>query len=161
MRTTLEQIAPRFVEMAHGIGIAVAATLGPDGAPRTRPVQPVWSAGPDELVGWLTTEARAPKVADLERAPVLSLTYWNPDQDTCTADCTAEIVTDEAERVATWERFATAPGAARVDLSTHPAWTGPTDPAFAVVRLRPTRLRVMDGTLMTAGEGDLLTWRRP
>jgi general stress protein 26 len=160
MRTTLEEIAPRFVEMAHGIGIAVAATVTEDGRPRTRPVQPVWEVADGEITGWMTTETGSPKIGDLRAQPILSLTYWNPEQDTCTADCEVDLVTDDAERIATWKRFADAPGAARVDLSTHPAWDGPTDPAFGVLRLCPTWLRVMPGSLMTAGEGDVLTWRR-
>ncbi len=160
MRTSLDVIAPPFVAMAHAIGISIAATVGPDGAPRTRPVQPVWQWRDGELVGWVTTESGAPKVAEVRRTPALSLTYWNPDQDTCTADCTVVVVTDDAERTATWDRFVHAPGAARVDLAAHPAWDGPSDPVFGVLRLHPTRLRVMDGTLMTAGEGDLLTWSR-
>lgn len=160
MRTTLDEIAPRFREMAHSIGMAVAATVGPDGRPRTRVVQPVWEWDDGGLVGWVSTEAGSPKLADLRRTPALSLTYWDPGQDTCSADCEVEIVTDDAVRAATWDRFLRAPGAARVDLATHPAWDGPADPAFGVLRLRPTRLRVMDGTLMTGAEGDLLTWRR-
>lgn len=156
--TTLEEIAPPFTAMAHSIGVAVAATVGRDGTPRTRPVQPVWEWADGALVGWMTTEAGAPKVAELERVPTVSLTYWTPAQDTCTADCAVERVADEAERVATWERFATAPDAARYDLSTHPAWDGPTDPVFAVFRLRPVRLQLVDGTLMTAGEGRHLRW---
>jgi general stress protein 26 len=159
MRTTLDEITPRFVEMAHGIGMAVAATVGIDGTPRTRVVQPLWAWDGEGLVGWISTEAGSPKVADLRRAPTLSLTYWHPDQDTCSADGVVEVVTDDVVRADVWDRFLHAPGAARVDLSTHPAWDGPTDDAFAVLRLRPTRLRVMDGTLMTTGEGDLLTWR--
>jgi len=159
MRTNLDEIAPRFREMAHGIGMAVMATVGGDGRPRTRVVQPVWEWGDGELVGWVSTEAGSPKVAELRRTPAVSLTYWNADQDTCTADCEVEVVTDDAVRTATWDRFLHAPDAAQVDLSTHPAWDGPTDDAFGVLRLRPTRLRVMEGTLMTKGEGDLLIWR--
>ncbi|HEX7131276.1 MAG TPA: pyridoxamine 5'-phosphate oxidase family protein [Iamia sp.] len=160
MRTTLDEIAPVFAGMAHSIGIGVAATVDVDGRPHTRPVQPVWERVDGDLVGWMTSEATAPKIADVRHMPELSVTYWNPEQDTCTADCVVEVVTDDAERVATWDRFLHAPGAAQIDLSTHPAWDGPTDPAFAVLRLRPTWLRVMPGRLMTAGEGDVLTWRR-
>jgi hypothetical protein len=38
-------------------------------------------------------------------------------------------------------------------------WTdGPTSDEFAVLRLTPYRLRVMPGTVMTKGEGEVLTW---
>jgi hypothetical protein len=62
--------------------------------------------------------------------PALSLTYWAPTQDTCTADCRA-----------VWE-------------------TSPEAPAFGILRLEPERLRVMPGTVMLKREGELLTWRR-
>ncbi len=157
MRTSLEEIAPRFRDTAHAIGMAVAATVDAAGRPRTRVVQPVWEWSGGELTGWMTTVATAPKVADVQRLPVLSLTYWNPAQDTATADCAVEVLGDAAERAAAWARVATAPGAARFDPSSH--WSGPDDPTFGVLRLRPTALQVMEGTLMTAGEGDLLRWR--
>ena len=40
-----------------------------------------------------------------------------------------------------------------------PFWPNPDVPEFGVLRLTPTRLRVMPGTVMTAGAGELLTWR--
>ena len=41
-----------------------------------------------------------------------------------------------------------------------PFWAdGPSSDQFAVLRLAPYRLRVMPGTTMTAGTGEVLTWR--
>ena len=39
-----------------------------------------------------------------------------------------------------------------------PAWPNPDAPDFGVLQLTPRRLRVMPGTVMTAGTGELLTW---
>lgn len=158
MRKPLTEVAPRFVDMAHGIGMAVAATSDADGVPHTRIMQPVWEWDGSELTGWLSTATDSPKVADLRRTPRLSLTYWNPDQDTCTADGDVEVVTDAAERAAAWQRFLTTPPPAGFDPAIHPDWESPASPTFGVLRLRPTWLRVMQGTLMTKGEGDLWTW---
>ena len=38
-------------------------------------------------------------------------------------------------------------------------WTDPAAPAFGILRLMPTRLRVMPGAFMLKGEGEILTWR--
>jgi hypothetical protein len=44
MERPLDDIAPRFVDLAHGTGIAVAAAVGADGRDRTRVVR-TWRAG--------------------------------------------------------------------------------------------------------------------
>ncbi len=82
-------------------------------------------------------------------------------QDTCTADCVVEVVLDDAERVRAWERFRTTPPPAGFDPAIHPDWDSPASPTFGVVRLRPAWLRVMPGSLMTAGTGEVWTWRAP
>jgi hypothetical protein len=41
-----------------------------------------------------------------------------------------------------------------------PGWDEPTSSAFGILLLRPWRLHVMEGTVMTAGgKGTLLTWQ--
>lgn len=160
MRNELHEIAPRFVAMAHGIGMAVAATAGEGGHPHTRVMQPVWAWDGTRLTGYASTHADSPKVRDLQRVPFLSFTYWNPEQDTCTADCDVGFVTDDAGRAAAWELFKATPEPAGFDPAIDPAWDSPASPSFGVVRLDPTWLRVMPGTLMRTGEGEVRTWRR-
>lgn len=160
MRAPLHEIAPRFVEMAHRIVMCVVATSDGDGRPHTRVMQPVWSWDGMTLTGWVSTATDAPKVEDLRNTPALSLTYWNPGQDTCTADCEVALVTDDARRAAAWERFKTTPAPAGFDPAIHPDWESPSSPTFGVLRLEPTWLRVMPGTLMLIGEGEVWTWRQ-
>lgn len=157
-RTSLADVAPRFVAMAQEIEMAVVATVGRGGRPRTRVMQPVWAWDGTSLVGWVSTTSTDPKMDDLQATPQLSLTYWNPDQDTCTADCEVELVTDPAAKAAAWDRFKTTPGG--FDPAIHPDWDDPSHPTFGVLRLTPTRLRVMPGTLMTKGEGEVMRWSR-
>lgn len=58
-----------------------------------------------------------------------------------------------------WEKFATAPEPVGYDPYIIPMWKdGPASDQFAVLRLAPYRLRVMPGTVMTEGEGAVLTW---
>ena len=155
----LATVAPAFVEMAHRIVWATVATVTVDGRPRTRILHPIWEWDGATLVGWIATSPLSPKRADLDAHPVVSLTYWNPQQDTCTADADVTWILDDRGRRELWERFSSAPAPVGYDPSIVPAWTDPTTPAFGGLRLEPTRLRVMPGSLMLAGEGQLRTWR--
>ena len=56
-------------------------------------------------------------VAPVGSSPVVSLTYWHPDQDTCTADCTAEWQTSEDSLTQAWQRFSQAPAPLGYDPS--------------------------------------------
>lgn len=155
----LATVAPAFVEMAHRIVWATVATVGVDGRPRTRILHPLWEWDGTDLVGWIATSPLSPKRADIDATPVVSVTYWNPEQDTCTADADVTWILDDEGRRDLWDRFASAPAPVGYVPSLVPAWTEPTAPAFGGLRLSPTRLRVMPGSLMMAGEGELLTWR--
>jgi len=157
--TKLTTIAPAFVEMAHQIVWCAAATTGTDGRPRTRVLHPIWEWDGTELTGWILTSPRSPKAADLAALPAVSLTYWAPTHDTCTADCDTEWDSTDDARRAGWDRFANAPAPVGYDPSFIPPWTSPEAPAFGVLRLHPTRLRVMAGAVMLKGEGETLTWR--
>jgi general stress protein 26 len=161
MRTDMDTIAPAFVAMAHRIGYATVATTGLDGAPRTRVMQPAWEWDGTRLTGWVSTTTDAPKVAEVAAEPRVSLTYWGPEQDTCTADALATPVTGADELAACWDRFLRTPAPAGFDPAIHPDWETAASPTFGVLRLDPVGLRVMPGTLMLRGEGTILTWRAP
>ena len=156
----LATIAPAFVEMAHRIVWCVGATTTADGRPRTRVLHPLWEWDGTTLNGWIATSPTSPKAGDLAAVPFLSLTYWHPSQDTCTADCEARFDTSDVDRRAGWTRFAEGPAPVGYDPSIIPGWTDPDAAEFGVLRLTPRRLRVMPGSVMLAGEGELLTWRR-
>lgn len=152
-------VADAFREMAHRIVWCTVASVAPDGRPRTRVLHPFWEWEGDRLVGWIATGPTPVKVAALEQSPNLSVTYWAPDHDTCTADCRAEWRNDDATRRRIWDTFTALPAPVGYDPAIVPPWAGgPTSDAFAVLRLDPYRLRVMPGTLMLAGAGELLTW---
>ncbi len=158
--TEYSNISRAFVEMAHRIVWCTVATVDADGSPRTRVLHPIWEFADGELTGWIATSPNSPKAADLAARPELSLTYWAPDHDTCTADCTATWETSAAQRRAGWDRFAQAPEPVGYDPSIVPAWTDPDADEFGILRLEPHRLRLMPGSLMLAGEGELMTWKR-
>ena len=151
--TDLATVAPAFVEMAHRIVWCTVATTGADGRPNTRILHPIWEWDGVALTGWIATSPQSPKAADLAAHPQLSLTYWRPDHDTCTADCDAEWTNDDESRRAGWDRFLHAPAPVGYDPSIIPGWPSPDAPAFGILRLHPTRLRVMPDSLMMAGKG--------
>jgi hypothetical protein len=89
----------------------------------------------------------------------VSLTYWDPSHDTCTAECRTDWFFDDETCESVWLAFENAPAPVGYVPSIIPAWRdGPTSAAFAVLRLTPYRLRVFPGSALLSGEGDALRW---
>lgn len=157
--TDLASTAPAFVAMAHRIVWCTVATTGTDGRPNTRILHPIWEWDGTALNGWIATSPLSPKATDLAAQPAISLTYWDATHDTCTADCDTSWDSTDEGRQAGWDRFAHGPAPVGYDPSIIPGWDAPTSPGFGILCLSPTRLRVMPGTVLLAGQGEILTWR--
>ncbi|MDV3125547.1 pyridoxamine 5'-phosphate oxidase family protein [Mycobacterium sp. 21AC1] len=159
--TPLEKIAPAFIEMAHSIVWASVATVDTDGRPRTRILHPIWEWDGTDLFGWIATVPSPVKRAHLAVHPEVSVSYWAPSQDTCSAECLVEWYTDDETSTQVWDKFAKGPAPVGYDPHIIPQWSGgPTSDEFAALRLTPYRLRVMPAAVMTKGEADLLlNWR--
>jgi hypothetical protein len=157
--TSLEKIAPGFVEMAHSIVWASAATVDANGRPRSRVLHPIWDWDGTDLFGWIATVPTPVKKAHLAVHPQMSLNYWSPTHDTCSADCLVEWYLDDETCSVVWDKFANGPAPVGYDPRIIPHWIdGPSSHDFAALRLAPYRLRVMAGTVMTKGQGAPLTW---
>jgi hypothetical protein len=156
---SLTQTAPAFVEMAHRIVWCTAATVDEKGRPRSRVLHPIWQWDGDQLTGWIATGPTQLKRAHLAANPYLSCNYWSDNQNTCVAECNATWAFDDATRKMAWDMFANAPAPVGYDPAIIPGWDGPTSDAFAVLKLDPWRLRVMPGSVMMAGEGEVLVWQ--
>ena len=101
------EIADEFHARIARIAWATVATVGPDGAPRTRILHPIW----ESHVGWIATTSGSPKIEHLRHEARVSLT-----------------------------------------------WPSKTDPAFALLRLEPTRIELTG--LRHRGSGrPPLVWR--
>lgn len=159
MIAPLETVAPAFVAMAHRIVWCSAATTAIDGRPRTRILHPIWEWDGSALTGWIATSPQSPKAADLEATPSMSLSYWDPTHDTCRAECDAIWEESDEDRAAGWNRFAGGPAPVGYDPSIIPGWDSPGSPGFGILRLEPTHLRVMPGSVMLEGRGEVLAWR--
>ena len=148
--------------MAHRIVWATAATVDTAGNPQSRILHPVWQWDGSSLAGWIATSPLSLKAKHLAALPRVSVTYWHPDHDTCTANCVTQWELSDAERQAGWTRFATAPAPVGYDPSIVPGWDSPLAPGFGILRLEPVSLRLMDGSAMVGGAGRRLSWaRRP
>jgi hypothetical protein len=157
--TPLQQIAPAFRDMAHSIVWASVATVDADGRPRTRILHPIWEWDGTDFIGWVATVPTPIKREHLHAHPEASVSYWTPGHDTCSADCHAQLYTDDDTRAAVWDKFANGPEPVGYDPRIIPMWCdGPTSEQFAALRLTPYRLRVMSGATMTRGHGEVLSW---
>ena len=157
--TDLARIAPAFIDMAHRIVWATVSTVDRQGRPRSRILHPYWIWDGEALVGWIATGPTPLKRAHLERTPFVSVNYWSPEQDTCTAECRATWSFDDETRQWVWQLFKEGPAPVGYDPAIVPAWKdGPTSAAFAALRLDPWRLRVLPGTAMLGGGAEILAW---
>lgn len=153
--------APAFVEMAHRIVWCSVATVDRAGRPRSRMLHPIWRWDGETLVGWVATVPTPIKRAHLEHSPYVSCSYWEPSHDTCIAECRAELVLDDQTRAMVWDLFSEAPEPLGYDPAGIgvPGWDRPTSPAFAVLRLRPWRLRVASNPELRNDGWEVLTWQ--
>ena len=157
--TPLERIVPAFVEMAHSIVWATVATVDPDGRPRTRILHPIWQWDGSTLTGWIATVPTKLKHEHLAAHPEVSITYWTTSHDTCSAECLAQWYLDDDTCTTVWEMFKNAPPPVGYDPAIIPQWQGgPTSADFAALRLTPRRLRVMPGSVLMTGGGEILRW---
>ena len=107
--TSLDQIAPAFVDMAHSIVWASVATVDSDSRPRTRILHPIWEWDGTDLFGWIATAPSPVKRAHLSVHPEVSVSYWAPSHDTCSAEALVEWYSDDETRRSVWDRFANGP----------------------------------------------------
>ncbi len=157
--SSLAAAAPAFVDVAHRIVWASVATVDSDNRPRSRVLHPIWEWDGEQLVGWVATAPTPLKLAHLDHSPFVSVNYWDSQHDVATAECEATLVHDDETCTWLWNRFVEAPEPVGYDPAIIPAWQSPTQPEFAALRLDPWRLRVMPGTVMMGGGGELHTWR--
>lgn len=157
---TLLETAPAFIEMAHQIVWATAATVDSHGRPRSRILHPIWVWDGSQITGWIGTSPTLAKRAHLNHSPFMSINYWTPTHDTCSAECRASLEFDDETRIMVWDLFKNGPSPVGYDPGIVPTWGSPTADSFAAVRLDPWRLRVFPGTVLLGKGGTVLTWQK-
>src|ERR1700748_675640 len=81
---------------------ATATTVGPEGAPRSRLVHPVWRWEGNVPLGLVTGRPTTLRVAHIAAHPQMSFFYWSPKHDTVAIDATASWV-PASDLPAVWE----------------------------------------------------------
>ncbi|MEZ5280852.1 MAG: pyridoxamine 5'-phosphate oxidase family protein [Acidimicrobiales bacterium] len=158
--STLDETAPAFIEIAHRIVWCTAATVDPDGRPRTRILHPIWQWDGGSLIGWIATGPTPVKSAALDIMPAMSVSYWDSTHDTVSADCDVTWHDDLETCTTVWNLFAEGPEPVGYDPSIIPGWDGPDSLGFRALRLDPYRVRVFPGTMLLSGSGKVHHWRR-
>ena len=102
--------------------------------PRVRMVHPTW----DGETLWLATGAETPKAHQIRANPVVDIQYQvaPPDFVHVMVRGRAEIVTDPAEKQHAWD-------AIDYDLTEFGS-TGPDDPNFCPIKIKPTRVELSE-----------------
>jgi hypothetical protein len=157
--TTLAEVAPAFVKMAHEIVWCSVATVDAQGRPRSRVLHPIWQWDGETLTGWVATGPTPVKRAHLEASPYVSCNYWTPGQDTCVAECQVQWVFDDETRQQIWDLYASAPAPLGYDLSIIPGWDNARSESYALLKMAPWRLRVMPASVLLSGTGETLVWQ--
>jgi len=149
---TFGEIADAFASRVARIAWCTVATVGPDGAPRTRVMHPIWE-GP---TGWIATTPGGLKGRHLAHEPRIALTYWDPSQEVVSVQAAATWIDDDATRRHVWQLFTSTPPPLGYDPTAF--WPGgPTDPRFGVLRLDAAMIEL---TAMASVAGPRLRWRR-
>lgn len=154
----LKEVGPAFLKMAHEIVWCSSATVDRKNRPRSRILHPVWQWDGTNLVGWIGTGPTPLKRAHLAHSPYISLNYWAANQDTCTAECRAELHYDQDTRTMVWDLLKNAPPPVGYDPAIIPGWDDASSEGFAALRLEPWRLRVFPGSVLMGQGGEVLTW---
>jgi hypothetical protein len=155
---TLVEAAPAFIEMAHRIVWASAATVDSHGRPWSRVLHPIWQWDGTQIVGWVATNPTPTKRAHLKANPYMSVNYWSPSHDTCLAECRATLMYDAETRAMLWDLFLSAPAPVGYDPKIIPGWLGPDSETFSAIRLDPWRLRVQPAAVLL-GKATTIKWR--
>jgi general stress protein 26 len=150
---SFDDIAEEFQARIARIAWATVATVAADGAPRTRILHPIWEGS----TGWIATTSGSFKMRQLRRDPRVSLTYWDQTHDNVHIEAVATVAEDDADRHRIWDLFVATPPPLGYDPIAF--WKGGrTDPAYALLRLTPTRIELTGLRHRSTGQPPLV-WR--
>ena len=157
--TGFDDIAAEFRERVARMVWCSVATVDAQCRPRSRIMHPIW----DGAVGWIGTWCTSVKakhlapslnVKQLARNPHVSLAYVAEANKPTYVDRRAEVVEDPDSK----RRFCALARSLPPPYGYDPAevFGGPDDPRFAVLRLVPARIALVD---FPAPPGKVVVWR--
>lgn len=154
------EVAQKFLAMAHQIVWCTAATVDPNGRPRSRVLHPIWEWDGEQLTGWIATGKTPIKLADIAQSAHVSCNYWTPAQDTCVAECAAEWVEGAELKHHVWDAYINGPEPVGYNPAMIPGWENADSPGFDALKLTPYRLRVMPGESLMNGTYASDSWSK-
>tara|TARA_A100000164_G_C21570627_1_gene613836 strand:+ start:106 stop:549 length:444 start_codon:yes stop_codon:yes gene_type:complete len=146
--------------MAHTIIWCTAGTVDKKNRPRSRILHPFWDWDGKELVGWVGTGATKTKRNHLEQNPSVSINYWVPNQNTCTAESKASWCFDLESRQYVRDRYLSLPEPLGYNPAIIPGWENYQSEDFAVLRFDPWKLRVFPGSALMGSSEGLFSWTK-
>lgn len=157
--TDFAEIAAEFHERIARMVWCNLATVDEQCRPRSRIVHPIWD-GATGLIGICGTSGRsghrAPslKVRQLAANPNVSLAYIGDVAKPVYVDGRAEVVEDDDGKRHFWEIAKSIPPPYGYDPAE--IFGSPDDPRFAVLRVTPSRIALVD---FPAPPGTVIVWR--
>jgi general stress protein 26 len=111
---------------------------------------------PDASITPSDRRREVPKIRHLRHEPQVSLTYWDAEQDNVHVEAVATVVADQADPSRIWDLFAGTDPPLGYDRAMF--WPSKTDPAFALLRLEPSRIELTGLRHRSSGRQPLI-WR--
>jgi uncharacterized pyridoxamine 5'-phosphate oxidase family protein len=136
---SFDEIAGEFNARVARIVWCTVSTVDAKGRPRSRILHPIWEGS----TGWILTGRNSHKAKHIARNPHVSLSYWDQQHQQIYADCLAEWVDDDAEKVRIWDLYKTTPPPLGYDPAIIPPWKdGPLSPEVGLLKLTPWRIEL-------------------
>jgi general stress protein 26 len=114
----------------------VAASIEPQGRPRTRILHPIWQGS----IGWISTHRHSTKAKHLAHSPYLSLAYAADPMKPVYVDCTAEFIDDLVVKKWLWDLALSTPEPVGYDPALD--FISYDNPTHGVLKLTPWRIEV-------------------
>lgn len=141
------EIQPEFMRRVMQAVYCSMATVDRKGRPRSRILHPVW----DGATGWVITWTVSHKAKHLQVNPYISLAYIYDREKPVYADCRAEWVDTEDEKLRIWELHKSLPPPLGFDPEPH--YGSIQNPYYGLLKFTPWRIEL--GNL----GGESLIWR--
>jgi len=112
---------------------------------------PIW----ERSTGWIATGRETLKTKHLALNPYVSCSYWDQQHQQIYADCEAEWVDDQDEKLRIWDLYKNTPPPLGYDPGI--IWqNGPDDAGYGLLKLTPWRIELYGlAGVMTGAAGEV------
>jgi general stress protein 26 len=133
---SFEEIQDEFMRRVSQAVYCNMATVDRKGRPRSRMLHPIW----DGSIGWVISWKETLKTKHLQVNPYVSLAYILDRDKPVYADCRAEWVDEESEKLRIWELHKSIPEPLGFDPEPHYGTIH--HPYYGLLRFTPWRIEL-------------------